>query len=189
MSGYAGRFTDDEANRVIIMAIDSATPGRMAIRYYRELKGSEFLEKIRDWHQSCVWNQYFGINKQFVGAPAPRDIAQAAYGKKLDTKDKLLGATVGRLLPCIMDADTVPIPRDLVECCVRRACQGVSVKFWERSKILGIACALFRHQHKEKKYTMDYETKRNTRDYLYGSLLAIGEHIEERALHLAKEKT
>ena len=35
---------------------------------------------------------------------------------------------------------------------------------------------------------MEYETDRNTRDYLYGSLLAIAEHIEERALHLAKEK-
>lgn len=186
LSGYAGKFSDDDANQVVIMAIDSATPGRMAIRYYRELKGSEFLDRVREWHESCAWYQYFGVNKQFVGAPAPRDIAQAAYGKKLDTKDKLLGATVSRLLPCIMEA--APIPRDLVESCVRRASQRISKEFWEWSKSLGIACSLFRHQYKERKYTMEYETDRNTRDYLYGSLLAIAEHIEERALHLAKEK-
>lgn len=186
LSGYTGKFSDDDANQVVMMAIDSATPGRMAIRYCRELKGSEFLDRVREWHESCAWYQYFGVNKQFVGAPAPRDVAQAAYGRKLDTKDKLLGATVSRLLPCIMDA--APIPRDLVECCVRRASQRTSTEFWEWSKTLGIACSLFRHQHQERKYTMDYETDRNTRDYLYGSLLAIAEHIEERALHLAKEK-
>lgn len=186
LSGYAGKFSNDDASQVVIMAIDSATPGRMAIRYYRELKGSEFLDRVREWHESCAWYQYFGVNKQFVGAPAPRDIAQAAYGKKLDTKDKLLGATVSRLLPCIMDA--APIPRDLVESCVRRASQRISTEFWEWSKSLGIACSLFRHRYQERKYTMEYETERNTRDYLYGSLLAIAEHIEERALHLAKEK-
>jgi len=186
LGGYAGKFSNDDANQVVIMAIDSATPGRMAIRYYRELKGSEFLDRVREWHESCAWYQYFGVKKQFVGAPAPRDIAQAAYGKKLDTKDKLLGATVSRLLPCIMEA--APIPRDLVESCVRRASQRISTEFWEWSKSLGIACSLFRHQYQERKYTMEYETDRNTRDYLYGSLLAIAEHIEERALHLAKEK-
>jgi CRISPR-associated protein Csd1 len=34
---------------------------------------------------------------------------------------------------------------------------------------------------------MSLEEDRNTRDYLFGRLLAIAEHIEERALHLAKE--
>jgi CRISPR-associated protein Csd1 len=35
---------------------------------------------------------------------------------------------------------------------------------------------------------MALEEDRTTRDYLFGRLLAIAENIEERALHLAKEK-
>jgi CRISPR-associated protein Csd1 len=35
---------------------------------------------------------------------------------------------------------------------------------------------------------MSLEETRNTRDYLYGRLLAIAEHIESRALYLAGEK-
>ena len=186
ISGYSQRLDDSETNKVVIMSVDSATPGRMAIRYYRELRGSEFLERIRSWHESCAWYQYFGKNRQFIGAPSPRDIAQAAYGKRLDSKDKLLSSTVSRILPCILDSR--PIPEDLVICCCRRATQKVSMPFWEWSKALGIACALFKKQNQERKYAMEYEENRNTRDYLYGSLLAVAEHIEERALYLASEK-
>lgn len=35
---------------------------------------------------------------------------------------------------------------------------------------------------------MALETSRTTRDYLYGRLLAIAEHIESRALYVASEK-
>ncbi len=186
MSGYSKKFTNDDTNLIMIMAIDSATTGRMAVRYYRELRGADFLERVREWHESCSWYQYFGFYKQFVGAPAPKDIAEAAYGKKLDSKNKLLNATVSRLIPCIIDA--TPIPSDLVDSCVRRACQRISMDYWEWNKTLGIACALYRKQQQNKNYTMEYEENRNTRDYLYGSLLAIADHIEERALHMASEK-
>jgi len=186
IAGYKTEIKENDTNNIVIISVDSATPGRMAIRYYRELKASEFLERIQQWHESCAWYQFFGKDRQFVGVPAPRDIAQAAYGKKLDTKDKLLGSTVNRLLPCIIDG--AQIPRDLVESCVRHACNPLSMEPWERQKTLGIACSLYRKLHHEKNYTMNHEEDRNTRDYLYGSLLAIADHIEERALHLAGEK-
>ena len=35
---------------------------------------------------------------------------------------------------------------------------------------------------------MALDPNRNTRDYLYGRLLAVAEHIESRALYLAKEE-
>jgi len=186
IAGYGSKIKEKDTNNIVIISVDSATPGRMAIRYYRELKASEFLERIQQWHESCAWYQFFGKDRQFVGATAPRDIAQAAYGKKLDTKDKLLGSTVNRLLPCIIDG--AQIPRDLVESCVRHACNPLSMEPWERQKTLGIACSLYRKLHHERNYTMNHEEDRNTRDYLYGSLLAIADHIEERALHLAGEK-
>jgi CRISPR-associated protein Csd1 len=41
---------------------------------------------------------------------------------------------------------------------------------------------------KKENYQMSLEEGRDTRDYLYGRLLAIAENIEERALHVANEK-
>jgi len=184
IGGYNARLgaTDD----VVVMALDSATPGRMAICYYRELTGSEFLKRILTWHGGCCWRQYFGKDKIFFGAPAPRDIAETAFGVwrggTFYIDEKLRKATIERLLPCIVDGAS--IPRDLVESCVRRASSKNGIELWGWEKALGIACALFRYHQKERNYDMTLERERNTRDYLYGRLLALAEHLESRALYV-----
>jgi len=181
IAGYSAKLGTTEG--VVVMALDSATKGRMAIRYYRELTGSEFLARIAAWHEGCCWRQYFGKDRIFFGAPAPRDIAETAYGRRLD--ENLRKATVERLLPCIVDG--TPLPRDLVESCVRRASNRNGIKLWEWEKALGIACALYRY-HKKEDYEMTLERERTTRDYLYGRLLALAEHLESRALYVGGEK-
>ncbi len=182
MAGY--RATLGPTDDIVVMGLDSATPGRMAITYYRELTGSEFLDRIEAWHSAYAWPQNFGKELQFVGAPAPRDIAEAAFGRRLD--DKLKKSTVERLLPCIVDGQ--PLPRDLLESTVRRTCNRVALDHWEWEKTLDIACALFKGAFKNEEYQMTLETDRYSRDYLYGRLLAIAEHIENRALYVAGEK-
>lgn len=182
ISGYRAKLTD--ADDVVVMGLDSATPGRMAITYYRELTGSEFLDRVTDWHARCSWFQNYSKDRQYVGAPAPREIAETGFGRRLD--DKLRKATVERLLSCIVDAR--PLPRDIVGASVRRASNRAGMEKWEWEKCLGIACALFRGSKKEENYQMSLEENRTTRDYLFGRLLAIAENIEQRALFLAKEK-
>lgn len=182
IAGYSSRL--DPREDVIVLALDSATPGRMAMTYYREIRGSEFLHRIEDWHLKCAWPQDFGKDNGFVGAPSPKDIAQAAYGLRVD--ERLAKATLERLLPCIVDA--APIPADLMESARRRACSRVAMERWEWEKCLGITCALFKGKHPERSYRMSLEPDRTTRDYLYGRLLAVAEHLESRALHLAAEK-
>ena len=182
MAGYAAKLKS--ADEVVVLGLDSATPGRMAISYYRELTGSEFLERIEAWHTGCCWQQYFGKDRVFYGAPAPRDIAEVAYGRRID--EKLRKATVERLLPCIVDGALMP--RDLVESCVRRASNRNGIEYWEWEKALGIACALFRYHHKERSYQMALDRELKSRDYLYGRLLALAEHLEQRALYLGGEK-
>lgn len=188
IAGYGAKLAPTED--IVVMGLDSATPGRMAITFYRELNGSDFLGRVQSWHEEYAWLQNFGKDSKFVGAPAPRDIAEAAYGRRLD--DNLRKATVERLLPCIIDGLT--LPRDLVESVVRRTCNRVSFekdkngRQWEWEKYLGIACALFRGSYKERKYQMTCETDRTSRDYLYGRLLSIAEHIEGRALYVGGEK-
>lgn len=181
ISGYRAQL--DPTEGIVVMGLDSATPGRMAITFYRELLGSEFLNRIQAWHEKHAWPQNFGKDSRFVGTPAPRDIAEAAFGRRLD--DKLRKTTVERLLPCIVDGR--PLPRDLVESVVRRTCNRVGLEHWEWEKNLGISCALFKGFFNKREYQMTLETDRTSRDYLYGRLLAIAEHIEGRALYVGGE--
>jgi CRISPR-associated protein Csd1 len=111
-------------DRIVIMGLDSASKGRLAITYYRELTGTEFLARLQSWHDGCAWYQNYGKDQknknyiQFVGSPSPRDIAIAAYGSDKQYK-KIVKAAVERLLPCI--AEGVPLPRDIVDSVVGRA--------------------------------------------------------------------
>ncbi|RJP46231.1 MAG: type I-C CRISPR-associated protein Cas8c/Csd1 [Anaerolineaceae bacterium] len=201
IAGYGKEIGD--TTDIVVMGLDSASPGRLSITYYRELKGSDFLQRIDDWHNSCAWRHYYrsitiqdertGKPKQkfipFVGAPSPSDIAEAAYGVNRDGKfevdAKLRKTTVQRILPCIIDRQ--PIPRDLVESAVRRASNRVGLENWQWNKVLTIACALFKKHNRKENYDMTLDPNRKTRDYLYGRLLALAESLEEWALSKAGE--
>jgi CRISPR-associated protein Csd1 len=174
----------DEADQIVVMGLDSASPGRLSITYYRELFGSEFLERIVHWHTHFVWYQNYAKDVKFVGAPSPADIAQAAYGRRLD--DKLKKATVQRILPCIIDQ--VSFPNDLVNAAFHRVCNRVGLDAWEWEKVLGIVCALYKGTNEREDYQMALDEKRTTRDYLYGRLLATAERMESAALHVADER-
>lgn len=195
IAGYRKALGD--TTDVVVMAVDSATPGRLSITYYRELNGSDFLKRIDYWHDSCAWlHRYGSIEIQdtntgktkkkyvpFIGAPAPGDIAEAAYGRRID--DQLRKITFDRILPCIIDGQQ--IPRDLVESTVRRACNRIAVDPWEWNKTLSIACALFKKYNQKENYKMALDPDRKTRDYLYGRLLALAESLEQWALNKAHE--
>lgn len=185
MLGYGTLLGD--TSRIVIMGLDSASPGRMSIIFYRELTGSEFLQRIETWHTTCAWRHSYWRRSghedgrgvlEFIGAPAPIDIVEAAYGTKID--DKLKKKTVERLLPCIIDGQ--PLPFDLVMNVVYRAANRVALEYPEWNKALTIACALYRKLNEKEEYQMALEEGRRTRDYLYGRLLALADATEEWAL-------
>lgn len=195
--GYRAKLGSTDG--IVVMGLDSATPGRMAITYYRELTGSEYLDRIQAWHTAFAWHQDYGWDAKtkqlirFVGAPSPKDIAEAAYGRPKDKQhEKLIKATVERLLPCIIDSQA--FPRDLRETTFRKTCNRISFekdkygREWDWEKNLGIACALIKGIYIGKeKYQMTLETNRVSRDYLYGRLLAIADSIEGFALTKAEK--
>lgn len=198
IAGYKAELKD--ATKIVVMGLDSAGPGRLAITYYRELSNSEFLERIEKWHTQMAWFffKFFqdttDKKKKNSGyiliAPAPRTIAEACYGKRLD--DKLKKSTIERLLPCIVDGRQVPF--DLVDSAVKRASNKIGIDHWEWERTLSVACALYRcysirnsNNSIKNQYTMALETERTDRDYLYGRLLAVAEYLEEKALYLAGE--
>lgn len=187
IAGYHAEL--DNTTGVVVMGLDSATPGRMSITFYKELTGSDFLNRLDKWHEESAWIHRYGYDKEtkhhftFVGAPAPVDIAEAAYGSKAD--DRIKKATVARFLPCIINGS--PIPQDIVDSTVRRASNRIALEEWEWNKTLSIACSLYKNYSKED-YNMALDENRNTRDYLYGRLLAIADRLEGYALYKAKEK-
>ena len=196
MLGYASDLGNTDS--ITVMALDSASKGRLAITYYREnMTTSEFLQRVESWHKTCGWVHEYrykdiqdketGKSKRvfqpFIGAPAPKDIAEAAYGSNVD--DKLKKATVERLLPCIIDGRSIPL--DIVDSAVRRACNRAGMETWEWNKTLSIACTLYRKLNEKEGYSMALDEERKTRDYLYGRLLALADSLEQWALNKTGE--
>lgn len=181
-------------SQVSVMVLDSATPGRLSIRYYRELQGSRLMDSIIDWHRTFSWElRYRKLQTQengkkkmipiiFEGAPAPVDIAAAAYGAKVD--EKLKQQTIERLLPCITGGR--PFPEDIMLAAARRASNGIALETWEISKNRSIACALIKgyyHRNLKEEYTMALDETCSDRSYLFGRILACAEQLEQYAIY------
>ncbi|MDQ7016893.1 MAG: type I-C CRISPR-associated protein Cas8c/Csd1 [Gammaproteobacteria bacterium] len=201
MAGYQVKLQATDS--IIIMGLDSATPGRMAITYYQEFFSDDYIERVSKWHNEFAWYQRHKVEKDVgkkkpmsktvwpVCAPSPRAIWEAIYGSTVS--DSLKKNTIERVLPCIVEAR--PFPQDLVEKAVRRASNRSAYKTdeqWLWEKHLGIACALYRgfckrDPKQNKEYTVGLEQDNTSRDYLYGRLLAIAERIEGVSLYVAGE--
>ncbi|WP_018305950.1 type I-C CRISPR-associated protein Cas8c/Csd1 [Desulfitobacterium hafniense] len=201
IAGYGSDL--DIGSKIVIMGLDAATVGRLAITYYREMDVWDFLNRIKAWHSSCIWKHSYkkipdGFNEKgkpkfkyltFIGAPAPKEITWATYGDK--ASDKLKKATVERLLPCILDGARMPY--DLVGSAVNRLSNPLGMENWEWEKVLTITCALIRKYrydqsgHKEV-WEMSLDENQRDRSYLFGRLLAIAQQIEKDAQYWSGEK-
>ena len=202
MAGYhAERMSSD---KIMVMAIDSATPGRMGVTYYQEFFPQDFIDRISQWHEDFAWYQRHKIARDVgkkkpesttvwpISAPSPKAIWEAIYGTTIN--DSLKKNVVERLMPCILEKRA--FPKDLVDKAVQKATNRVAYKSdeqWLWEKHLCIACALFKGYRKRdinnpKEYTMALDENNHSRDYLYGRLLAIAEKIEEMAMIVADEK-
>lgn len=204
MAGYRAKL--ETTDNIVIMGLDSATPGRMGVTYYQELFPDEYIDRISQWHKDFAWPQRYTTEEDVgktkpvkktiwpISAPPPKAIWEAIYGIHLN--DSLKKNTIERILPCIVESR--PFPLDLVLKAVQKATNRNSYKNdeqWLWEKHLCIACALYKgysqrtpDNTKRRNYAMSLELDRKTRDYLYGRLLAVAEKIEEMAMIVAKEK-
>ena len=184
LAGYRSKLSSTES--IVVLAFDAATSGRAALTYYRELTGSDFLDKLERWYSLYEWIYPNKQNDSSLRVRPPEQLAKDIYGN--DADENLIHSVVQRLLPCIVDGSMVPFGLVVVARC--RASRPTSFKRkedWENT--LSTACALFRGYHyKKEKYKMSLETNRTSRDYLYGRLLSVAEAIEREALKLAGEE-
>ncbi len=186
-------------SQVSVMVLDSATPGRLSIRYYREMQGSRLMDNIIDWHKNFSWElRYRKLQSQengkkkfipivFEGAPAPADIAVAAYGAKVDAK--LKQQTIERLLPCITEGRL--FPKDIMLAAARRASHGIALEPWESNKNRSIACALIKgyyYRNLKEEYTMALDEACSDRSYLFGRILACAEQLEQYVVYKTSDE-
>jgi len=191
LAGYKANL--NYRDRIVIMVLDAATVGRMAITFYREMLANELIDNLKYWHNACAWKHRYKFSEdkrpvEFYGAPSPKDIALAAFGIErsnfLEMDDKLLKNVVERILHCIIDRASLPY--DIVKSAFRNVCHPQNYKNagnWQ--KVLSICCALLKKHYYEKsngkeEWTVEINEKEESLSYLCGRMLAVADALEKR---------
>ena len=183
----------DDNEQIALLGLDSATPGRMGVLYYRETIAKEFLERLEQWQLDLGWPQRVKINEQWqwvCSAPSLFRVLDGVYGDVLKSADTLKKNLITRLYPCIVEGKA--IPQDIMQSAFYRAINRVAYKSdqtWLWLQNLGIACSLIKgfyirtpHSTIQKEYPMALQQENVSRDYLFGRLLAVANKVEKIAL-------
>lgn len=185
LAGYRNELADNDD--IVIMGLDAATTGRLAILYYNELKASDFYDRIEKWYAGCAWyNRIYGEGKSRYAVQSPKleRIVDCGFGiqreSSLKTDDRVMKEQVQRLIFCMLDGQ--PIPWDMVQALWRRASMPLAYTRGNRERLLFTACAVIRKYYndigKGDEVTLKLDENNHDRSYLFGRLLAIGEYVE-----------
>lgn len=189
LEGYRAEL--EVSDQVVIAAFDAATTGRLAITYYNELLGSDFLDRLAHWEETCCW----AYNAHSISSPSLFSIVTFAFGtprgrpEVVKADDAIIAGNMQHLLACRIDQAAFPL--DIMKAIVTRA-GNMQVYDYEtnRSKLLYTACAVIRKyhiDHKKEEFSLALEPERKDRSYQWGRLLAVMEKIE-RDTYDADEK-
>lgn len=181
LDGYRDEWKPSD--QVVVATFDAATTGRLAIAYYNVLKGSDFLERLAYWDETCCWTDA----RIGTSAPLLYNIIACAFGTqrgndgKIEADDKIVAPQMQRLLACRVDRS--PFPQDIMRALVARAgnLQAYNPQNHNRSKLLFTACAAIRKyyiDHKKGEFDLTLEPEKKIRSYQWGRLLAVLEKIE-----------
>ena len=188
--GYRDQFA--ETDSVVVMALDAATTGRLAVTYYHELAASDFLDRIVCWGETCNWD-YFKFNEQrkpyyVVETPTFRRIVECAFGRErgnfIEVDDKVLKEQTQRLVKCMLEGQRIPL--DIIHALAIRASMPLAYTRANRERVLSTACALIsKHiyereniERRDKRKPMKLNPENHDRSYLFGRLLAVFENLE-----------
>lgn len=189
LDGYRKKI--NFTSKMVLMAFDAATSGRLALAEYKTLDSARYLENIEKWHNECQWLQEKYKNRKkigYYGVPGTREIAEILYGSDSkgiltipDKNRKRLYAEISkRLIPCIWNGRN--LPQDLMMQAVKQASSPQSYKEhrnWE--KVLTLACSFvkkYRYDRKKEEFNVALNKECDDRNYLYGRLLAVADRIE-----------
>ena len=174
---------------VVIAAFDAATTGRLSVTYYNELRGSDFLDRLLYWDETCIYND---VSKG-VRSPSLYDIILYAYGQPSEIKivldDKIIAPNMQRLINCKINKER--FPTDIKNALVLKASNLVLYKKVQRRGLLSTTVAVlnkYRNDLCKEEACMALEKDKKDISYQYGRLLAILEKIEEDTYDSDKER-
>ncbi len=179
IQGYRENWTP--SSQVVIAAFDAATTGRLAITYYNELLGSDFLDRLAYWDETCCWKDAY----RGVRTPLLYQIIAYAFGTqrgnegKVEPDEKMIAPQMQRLLACRIDQAAFPL--DIMQAIVTRAEQMINYSPAQRNTLLFTACAVIRKyyiDHQKEALDLALEPERKDRSYQWGRMLAVMEKIE-----------
>ena len=195
ITGYQHHLNPDD--KIYVLALDNAVPGRLAIQYYREFQATDYFDNILYYHDTMSWRHMKVYSKEeraktgktsyIYIEPPSRDIVNCTFGgatKFMDVgSDKYYGQQLQRLLPCILER--ARIPQDFVKGAFENAVTPLGKSYYNWQRCLSVACSLARKYYIERKqveYTMALDRSITDRSYLYGRLLAVAEKVEGDAI-------
>lgn len=202
--GYKEKLAANEQISLLIVDEPSKTGGRMSLTFYQEKLRDDYFRDLDEWQDDFAWYQEYKSSWIFA-APSLERIAEVVLTKtEFEDKDrKSRRQLYACLLPVISGGKSVYIPYDLVQKSFQVACNpfanhrpedGEKIRSanWQRN--IGVACALYkgwRARHHDlsqrRTYPMSLDTQNRSRDYIFGRLLAVAEHLERTALRIANE--
>lgn len=182
LMGYKNRF--DASDEVVTASFDAATTGRLAVTYYNEMKCDDFLERLKDWDETCCWFD----NKYGAYAPTLKDIVEYSFGYQRGNEDnarfeldnRVYSQQMHRMIYCRIEGAHMPL--DFVKAISERASNLQILNRHNRQRLLFTACAVIRkyyYDSRKEEFDMALETDKKDRSYQYGRLLAVLEKIEK----------
>lgn len=198
---WGKRESIDVKSKAMIMMLDAATTGRLAMTMYMEMETSQFLKNIEKWHQDIAWIRFNREKKGNEIQPfSLHEIADYVMGTEqgdfVKCKPEIKTDIMMRLVKCLIEGRG--LPRDILTGIVNKASNPLAYKKTYNYRVtLELACGLIRkfridEERKNGKegvcgMALDYECK--TRDYLYGRLLAVADAAEAATYNKGDERT
>ncbi len=195
---YGRRTELPSGSDVVIASFDVATKStaRLALTYYNELQGSDFLQRLYDWDATCCWWAWNPESKQYdiIQSPYLFQIINCAFGTQRKDKGEKAGTKecyrlvadelvmrqqLQRLIACRVDKAL--FPADIERALVNRASNPQAYDAQVYRGLLVTACAVIRKyyvDHKKEELTMALDPERKDRSYQFGRLLAVLEKAE-----------
>ena len=169
-----------DTDRAVLVSLDAATTGRLAVTYYNEIGLGTFLRRMEDWDGHCCW--YAG--KLGIQAMSLLDIVDCAFGVErknfLETDEGIRGQHLQRLLHCKMNGGIFPL--DILRALTQRASSPLGYEKVNWRRILRTACAAlqkYRYDTKQGGNEMAWALDKKNRSFQYGRLLAAMDRLEE----------
>ena len=183
---------DFEESYLFVLIVDKVSNGRISIKYFRALFQSDLAQRVSDWYATTNWQYGYG-QYQRIKSPSLAQIATVTHGNYdkgtkqiVLRKDSLKKKTMERLLPCIVDGKKLPV--DIIQKMLTNVSNRLSYhEGWPT--LLSTACSMikkYKWDYYNEEVTSDMDERTQSKNYIYGELIAVLEAIETSATDTAR---